>query len=124
VKIVALQETKLTAKSKQPSFLDFNLVRKDRPAGRGGRLAFLIHHSIRFTELDVSSLVPPNDKVIELQGISVFFNNSYLKIFNIYIPPVYANVRYLPNISQIFETDDDALLLGDFNALHAAWQSP
>jgi hypothetical protein len=60
---------------------------------------------------------------MELQGISVFLNNAYLKIFNIYIPPASANARCSPDISKILETDDDALFLGDINAHSSAWQS-
>jgi hypothetical protein len=36
VKVAAIQETKLTPKSKSLSFTDYNLVRKDCPIGRGG----------------------------------------------------------------------------------------
>jgi hypothetical protein len=123
VKIVALQETKLNAKSKHPNFQGYNLVRKDRPVGRGGGLAFLIHESVRFTNLDVSSLIQANDLTIELQGISAFINNSEIKIFNVYIPPASANPTYSPDISKILEVGDDALILGDFNAHDGAWHS-
>ena len=124
VKIVALQETKLNAKSKQPSFLNYNLVKRDRPAGgRGGGIAFLIHHSVRFVNLDTSELVLNNDLTIELQGISANIDNQDLKIFNVYIPPVSANTQYQPDISRILDVDDDAIILGDFNAHNEAWQS-
>ena len=82
VKIVAIQETKLSAKSKNPSFTDYNLIRKDRPTGRGGGLAFLVHHSVRFTNLDVTALLSPNDVTTELQGISALVNNSNINVCN------------------------------------------
>jgi hypothetical protein len=43
--------------------------------------------------------------------------------YNIHIPPSSANARYLPDVSKLLDTDDDTLLLEDFNAHHAAWQS-
>jgi exonuclease III len=91
VKIVALQETKLNANSKQLSFQNYNLVRRDRPVGKGGGIAFLTHHLVRFTNLDVSGLIFNNDLTIELQDISAVINDSEIKIFNLYIPPASAN---------------------------------
>jgi hypothetical protein len=122
VKIAALQETKLNSKSKPLKFQDYSLVCKDRLVGRGGGVAFLIHHSVRYSDLDTSSLLPDNDQTLELQGITANIDNSDIKIFNIYIPLVSTNVAYSPD-SKILDTDDDALVLGDFNALHPAWFS-
>jgi hypothetical protein len=67
VKVAALQEKKLNLKSKSPKFKDFDLIHKDRlTGGRGGGLAFLIHHSVRFTDLDSSALLPPADMTLEI----------------------------------------------------------
>jgi hypothetical protein len=78
--------------------MDYNFVRRDRPVGRGGGLAFLIHNSVRFTNLDISALIPQNDVTLELQGISACINNSYIKVYNVYIPSISANVQYNPDI--------------------------
>jgi exonuclease III len=94
VKIAALQESKLTTKSKTPSFLGYNVVHKDRPVGRGGGLALLVHDSVCFTDLDVSAYIPPNDQTLELQGISAQINGSYIKVFNVYVPPASASTQY------------------------------
>ena len=123
VKIAALQETKLYDRSKTPVFQGYNLIRKDRPTGRGGGLAFLVHDSVRYTDLDVTALIPPGDVTLELQGISAYINGSYIKIFNIYIPPSSASTHYAPNLKNILEVDDDALILGDLNAHSEAWFS-
>jgi hypothetical protein len=123
VKVAAIQETKLNSRSKQPSFKDYSLVRRDRPTGRGGGLAFLVHHSVRYTDIDTSSLIPQNDHVTELQGISVCVKDIQIKVYNIYIPPASANARFTPNISMLLAVDDDALILGDVNAHDAAWHS-
>jgi hypothetical protein len=84
---------------------------------------FLVHDSVRFTDLDVSALIPSGDSTLELQGISAFINGSYIKIFNLYIPPYSANTQYSPDLKNILEVDDDALILGDFNAHNEAWFS-
>jgi hypothetical protein len=123
VKVAALQETKLTLKSRTPVFQNYTLVRKDRSTGRGGGLAFLIHQSVRFTDLDVSSLLPQNDQVIELQGITVFMNNAPINIYNIYIPPASAHLGYSPDIKKLLEVDGDTFILGDLNAHHFSWSS-
>jgi hypothetical protein len=123
VKIAAIQETKLTVKSKTPNFQGYCLVRKDRPVGRGGGLAFLVHQSVRYTDLDVSSLIPQNDQTLEIQGVSVFIDNSYVKVFNVYIPPASANANYVPDLSKVLDVDDDTLILGDFYAHDVAWSS-
>ena len=46
VKIAALQETKLSDKSKISDFSDYTLVRKDRKKDTGGGLAFLVNKTI------------------------------------------------------------------------------
>jgi hypothetical protein len=58
-----------------------------------------------------------------LQGISAYINKSFVEIFNVYIPPASANTQYMPDISRILDTDDDVLVLGDFNTHNVAWQS-
>jgi hypothetical protein len=57
VKIACLQETKLTPRSKQPSFSDFTFVRKYRQTGGGGGLAILVNHSIPFVHVDSSAFL-------------------------------------------------------------------
>jgi exonuclease III len=88
VKVAAIQETKLTPTSKNPCFQDYTVVHKDRLVDKGGGLAFLIHHSVRYINVDVSPLITPNDLTLEIQGISACINYSYITIFNVYIPPV------------------------------------
>ena len=86
VKVACLQETRLAAKIKDPSFPDYNLLRRDRPVGNGGGIAILIHHSVSFCPIDTSALTQGDD-VMELLGISAKINGSPIIIFNIYIPP-------------------------------------
>jgi hypothetical protein len=73
VKIAALQETKLTDRSKDPDFgPDYTLLRKDRGRGGGG-LAFLIHKSIPFTPLTLD--IPTSDQTTEALAVQVHFAN-------------------------------------------------
>jgi hypothetical protein len=110
VKVAAIQETKLNVKSKQPSFQDYTLVRRDRPTGRGGGLAFLVHHSVRYTDIDTSVFIPQNDQVMELQGITVVIKDVSLNVFKIYVPPVSANAGFSLDISELLVVDKDALV--------------
>ena len=50
VKVAAIQEFKLTAKSKSPNIQNYTLVRQDRCQGPGGGLLFFIHNSVNNVE--------------------------------------------------------------------------
>ena len=50
VKVVVIQESKLSSKSKNPYIRNYTTVRKDRPYGHGGGLILFIHESIPFTK--------------------------------------------------------------------------
>ena len=114
VKVCAVQETKLQAKSNTPSFPQYTFLRKDRQNKTGGGLALLIHESVTFIPLPD----PPADPHLEYQGIQI----ENLKIVNIYIPPVSScsTPNYTPDLSR-FLPDNDALVLGDLNAHDPLW---
>ena len=122
ISVAALQETKLSEKSADPSFPNYILIRKDRPGGGGGGgLAFLVHHSLPFTPL---SSPLSQDKIIECQGISVTLNGSSIEVFNLYIPPASGCPRgYSPDLSPLLNLPNDSLVLGDINAHHPSWDS-
>ena len=63
VKIACIQETKLNASSKSPSFPNYAIVRRDRPVGGGGGLITLVHHSIPFVEKP-SPLNDPTETIL------------------------------------------------------------
>jgi hypothetical protein len=93
----------LSAKVKDPSFPDFNLLRRDRPVGNGDGIAILIHHSVSFYPIDTLALTQGDD-VIELLGISAKMNGSPINIFNMYIPPASScPPLYKPNIRPIWD---------------------
>ena len=96
---MCLQETKLKVGSKDPPITGYTLYRKDRPGGGyGGGVAFLIHHSVSFSPIDVS--FNNKDQFLELIAVNILINNSDLAVFNLYCPPSSSCARgYLPDIS-------------------------
>jgi hypothetical protein len=74
VSVAALQETFLSNASVSPIFPDYTLLCKYRPQGQGGGLAMLIHHSVKFSPIDLSFL--PTDETHECQAIRVSINGS------------------------------------------------
>jgi exonuclease III len=66
IHIAAIQETKLTARAKDPKLLNYAIYRKDQTAKQGGGLLMLIHNSIPFT---ITKL--PDDNTIESQAIMI-----------------------------------------------------
>ena len=68
--IAAIQETKLTEKSKPLKTPNYTLVRKDRGTDKGGGLAFLVHESVKF-QVDQTPPILENDKHLESQTILI-----------------------------------------------------
>ena len=56
VKVAAIQESKLTAKSRSPNIQNYTVVRQDRRLGPGGCLLFFIHNSVSFTRKPLSTM--------------------------------------------------------------------
>ena len=125
IHIAALQETKLTGKSKMKKTPNYTLIRKDRGTNKGGGLAFLIHKDISF------NLVPTphsHEQDVHLESLTINIpskdnNNLYLR--NIYIPPQSScQQQYNPPFNHLFEDlGPSSLILGDFNAHHELWHT-
>ena len=120
IKLAAIQETKLTAKSRDPNFGSYTVLRQDRPANReGGGLAFLIHEDIVYTPMQL-----PQDGTMECMGIKVDHNNTSFRVINYYIPPTSSCPEgYSASIEPLLKTDN-TLVLGDANAHDPLWHSP
>ena len=123
VKIACIQETKLRATAKSPSFNNYASVRRDRPNGGGGGLLLLVHVSVSYTPLDVPDSV--NDGVTEALAVTASLGGKSFRIINIYIPPASScPAGYAPDFADLLSfAGDDALVLGDFNAHHSSWFS-
>ena len=67
IKIAAIQETKLTEKSKLSTNEMYTLVRKDRGKDKGGGLAFLVHKDVPFQLLPS----PPDVAHFQVVGVQV-----------------------------------------------------
>ena len=120
--IACIQETKLSKSSILKPFPNYSTIRKDRPSGQGGGIAFLIHHSLNYTRLNLSHL--QNDHVLEVDGIRVCLNGSPTDILNVYIPPPSScPPGYSPDFTRLFQQTNDCLILGDFNAHNPSWYS-
>ena len=119
VKMAAIQESKLSSKSKNPYIRNYTTVRKDRPHGHGGGLLVFIHESITFSK-QPSSPEAQSDPHLEELTIKADIENTKLIISNIYIPPASScSIRYQSSIEHLLTTPD-TLILGDFNAHHPA----
>ena len=75
VKVAAIQESKLTTKSRSPNIQNYTLVRHDRRQGPGGGLLFFIHNSVRFTRKSLST-TSKNDPHLEELTISIAMDNT------------------------------------------------
>ena len=87
VNISAIQETRLTNKTKPLKTPGWAAVRLDRHKNKGGGLLVLIKDTIHFVD-NTAALSQSADPHLEQQGISITMpNRQQLQIHNIYIPP-------------------------------------
>ena len=104
VKVVVIQESKLTPKSKDPCIQNCTTVRKDRPYGQGGGLLIFIHRSVTFSK-QPSSAESLYDLHLEELAIEVEIGNTKLIIYNIYIPPaISCSIGYQSSIGHLLTT--------------------
>ena len=121
-KVAAVQESKLTIRSKDPSIPHFTTMHQDRQQGQGGGLLFFIHESVNFSKATTPAPTAP-DPHLEAQSVTIQLKNLDLLITNVYIPPASSCTNgYQASIDHLL-TGDDALVLGDFTAHHRLWYS-
>lgn len=117
VNIASLSETWFKPGS-QVTFSGYNLVRKDRPDGRGG-VALLIKNNLKFSHVSIST----NTANIAYIAAKIFlYNNTYLTIVSLYIKP---NTRISKTeYDRFFSTIPKPFIIaGDFNCHNVAWGS-
>ena len=124
IMIAAIQETKLTDKSKPKNIKNYTMVRKDRGKDKGGGLAFLVHEDINFFS-NTTPATLATDPFLESQTITIPSKGFDLKIRNVYIPPSSSCApQYNPPIDALFEDlNSTSLIVGDVNAHHSSWFS-
>ena len=115
VKVVVIQESKLTSKSKNPCIQKYTTVRQDRRHGQGGGLLIFTHWSVTFSKqpLSAESLSDPH---LEKLTIGADIRNTKLIISNIYIPSVIFCDNGYQSLIEHLLTTQDTLILGDLNA--------
>ena len=122
VKVAAIQESKLSSKSKNPCIQNYTTVRKDRPHGHDGVLLVFIYESKPFSK-QPSSPEALSDPHLKELTIKADMGNTKLIISNIYIPPpISCSNGYQSSIEHLLTTPD-ILILGDINAHHPSWYS-
>ena len=117
MKIACIQETKLNASSKSPSFPNYAIVRRDRPVGGGGGLITLVHHSIPFVEKP-SPLNDPTETIL----IEAEINSVTFVVANVYLPP---QSLCPPNFSASLLPIlvGDYIVVGDINGHNELWSA-
>ena len=122
VKVVVIQESKLSPNSKNPCLQNCTTLCKVRSHGQGGGLLIFIHRSITFSK-HPSSPESLSDPHLEELSIKAELGNTKLIISNVYIPPASScSDGYQSSIEHLLTTLD-ILILGDFNAHHPSWYS-
>ena len=119
VNIAAIQETKLTNKTKPLSTPGWAAVRLDRHKNKDGGL--LMKETIPF--VDNTAAIPQSaDPHMEQQGISITIpNRQQLQIHNIYIPPRCSAGHNALTAHLLSNNNNMSLIVGDINAHHSRW---
>ena len=124
VNIAAIQETKLTNKTKPLKTPGWAAVRLDRHKNKGGGLLMLIKDTIPFVG-NMTALPQSGDPHLEQQGISITMpNRQQLHIHNIYIPPCSScSADHNASITHLLSNNKMSLIVGDINAHHSGWDT-
>ena len=120
VNIAAIQETKLTNKTKPLETQRWAAVRLDRHRNKGGGLLVLIKDMIPFVD-NTAALPQSADPHLEPQGISITMpNRQQLHIHNINIPSRSSCSAGLnASIANLISNDEMSLIVGDIKAHHS-----
>ena len=124
VNIAAIQETKLTNKTKPLKTPGWAAVRLDRHKNKGGGLLMLIKDTIPFV-YNTAALPQSADAHLEQQSISIAMSNrQHLHIHNIYIQQRSScSAGHNTSISNLLSNIEMSLIFGDINAHHSRWDT-
>ena len=124
VNISAIQETKLTNKTKPHKTPGWAAVRLDRHKNKVDGLLRLTKDTIPFVD-NTAALPQSADPHLEQQGISITMPNlQQLHIHNIYIPPRSScSAGHNASIAHLLSNNEMSLIVGDINAHHSRWDT-
>ena len=124
VNFAAIQETKLTNKSKPLKMPGWAAVRLGRQKNKGGGLLIMIMETFPFVN-NTAALPQSADPHLEQQGISVtILNRQQLHIHNIYIPPRSScSAGHNASIAHLLCSNEMSLIVGDINAQLSRWDT-
>ena len=115
VKVACLQETKLSSAAKTPSFPNYAVIRRDRPAGGGGGLMTLVHHSLSFVE-SPSPFSDFTEAIIAVDKLTA----GNITVANLYVPPQSScSPTFSASIAPLLNSD--TIIVGDVNAHNELW---
>lgn len=119
---LAISETWLKP---QLSFMikGFDTVRRDRITGRGGGVAILISHSLRYREIP---LLEDCGNRVEACAVEILFTNENLILVVCYRPPQNGHISdndWTKFFSQFNNGNNKHIFVGDFNAHSPLWGS-
>lgn len=113
IDVLALQETKMGPKAKNPPTPGYTLLRKDRTT-TGGGVAFLVRDDIPYSATPTRSRPPIEEMTIKIGDIV---------ISNLYIPPASScPANFMPSIAPLL-AQEKCLVIGDLNAHDPSWCS-
>ena len=120
VNTAAIQETKLTNKTKPLKTPGWAALRPNRHKNKGGGLLMLIEETIPFVD-NTATLPQSAVPHLEQQGISITLPNRQQRlIHSIYIPPRSSCIAgHNASITHYLSNNEMSLIVGDVNAHHS-----
>ena len=124
VNMAAIQETKLTNKTKPHKTPGWAAVRLDRNKNIGGGQLMLIKDMIPFVD-NTAARPQSADPHLEQHCISITMpNRQQLRIHNVYIPPRSScSAGHNASISHLLYNNKMSLIVGDINTHHPGWDT-
>lgn len=114
-------ETWLNQKVKDSAikFQGFFTIRKDRIYAKGGGIVIFVRKNIAFYELKTIAMP---DQSVEILGIRITNTTPAFNLFACYrTPGSNLSQDQWYKITSFIDTNDNSILMGDFNAHHRVW---
>lgn len=113
--VVLLSETHWNEKV-NVKFRCYNVIKKNRPNGKGGGVAILIHKSLKFIPIQLRYF-----ETMEAVAVSIStFQYNNLEFISVYAPRGDSTKE---EILSLFTRNQPFIVGGDFNAHHELWES-